>query len=547
MTATELAPGTVLDGYRIDEIAGRGGFSIVYRALDLATERPVAVKVLSDTDPSARRRLVREAQLLAGVRHPGVVPFRGLRQLDDIDVLVTDWVDGESLKDRLQRTGPLPVDEVKRLLQALAAPLDHLHRNEVVHRDISPSNVIIEPGGQPIVIDLGIGHHVDSRTLTRDDLLAGTPQYLAPEVIRGERADGRADQYSLGVIVHELLSGQRPFPAADKIATALHHQLHSVPIPLDEIDPSIPTELADAVLRSLQKDPALRFDTVADFAAAADAPTPPTPRTRRIDRRVSVLAVGAVAVLAIGGGAWAAISGTGDGGDETERAVATIDPSAEDPPVIRSEPLGSTADASAGEAGGEATTEDPALSQAEAPALGVAAAAVIDADRWPDGGAAALACNLLTGSDFATGTVPTDYFGDPPGRERVIEARGFQGSWTLEVGLVDEFGQYGEIIPVTPGESYLFAGWFDRSGPIAQAELGVTFLTPDYQPHSTGVRGAIVDDAAGFVEVGPVTVPSGVGFAVPYLFKDASPGVLLADELIFGRTEACRADIASTS
>ncbi len=552
----EIAPGTVMDGLQIEAVAGRGGFSVVYRATDLSSGDPVAVKVLSKADSSSRRLLAREAALLAAVDHPGVVPFRGVRHDDNHDVLITDWVAGESLHSRLQRLGPMDVEQTIGVLRALADPLDHLHRLDIVHRDMSPANVIVGPDGTLTIIDLGIGHHVDSSTLTSDDLLAGTPKYLAPEIIRGERADGRADQYSVGVMLHELLTGASPFPIADRVATALHHQLFSPPAPLDEVDPRIPTALAEAVLRSMQKNPEDRFATMADFAAAATrrGPTtsqeasagpsalsttrrtaatdhdPPSGRKTGADRRLRVLTVGAaVFVVAAGLALWTTTRSTGD---------STVATGTQPQTVTETQRQNGT------EGNDRATEADelPLISGETSPPTAQSAPAVPGSD-WVAGASAELPCNRLQGTDFANGTVPVDYFGDPPGREQVVTDVGFAGSWALEIGRPGAFGQYGEIIPVQPGETYSFVGWFDRNGEIADSEIGISFLTADYQPLSTGAAADTPQGTGVFAGVTAVPAPADAGFAVPYLFKDGSEGVLIADELIFGIAADCQADI----
>lgn len=554
----EIAPGTIMDGLQIEAVAGRGGFSVVYRATDLASGQPRAVKVLSKADPSARRLLAREATLLAAIDHPAIVPFRGLRQNDEHDVLITDWIAGESLHSRLRRVGPHTADQALWVLGAVADPLDHLHRHNIVHRDMSPANVIVGPDGALTVIDLGIGHHVDSNTLTRDDLLAGTPKYLAPEIIRGERADGRADQYSVGVMLHELVTGESPFPRAAKVATALHHQLHSAPAPLDEIDPRIPTGFANAVLRSMQKDPADRFATMAEFAAAAGQSAATLDIDNRRDRETArettgrtgrgrlIMAGGAAALITVGLTLWLTTRPTGDEVAAVQPATedpATQDPAAESTSGVTADNRGDAADVGVATESGAGTdsSQPPEIEGTTAPS-GLPAPVVPDAD-WVTGAASGLACNQLQGSDFANGTVPIDYFGDPPGRERVVTDVGFAGSWALEVGRPGAFGQYGEIIPVKPGETYSFVGWFDRDGEIADTEMGISFLTVDYQPLSAGAVADTPQDGPRFAGVTAVPAPADAGFAVPYLFKDGSDGVLIADELIFGVAADCGADI----
>lgn len=540
MKVQDIEPGTVVEGLRIEGIAGRGGSSVVYRASDLATGRPLAVKVLLSADASSRRRLAREAELLATVRHTAIVPFRGLRGTDEHDILLTDWVDGESLSERSRRLGPLSAEAALEVLWALAEPLDHLHGLDIVHRDITPANIIVGPDGTFTIIDLGIGHHVESSTMTSDDLLAGTPKYLAPEIIRGEAATGQADQYSVGVLIHELITGQSPFPVAERVATALHHQLHTVPVPLDEVDPTVPSRLADAVLRSLQKEPDRRFDSMLEFARVASvttqqgSPITVSARAARGRRRATSLKLGAAAVVAAFLGAGALLApGNRAADDETgTNAAASFD----DSPV--DDETGTTlivaVDITRPEAVDTATSGS--TRPTEAPS---------DTGVWIEGSAATTGCNLLTGHTFTDGAIPIDYFGEPPGRERVVSSLGFGDSNGLEVGQDGAFGQFGEIVPIQPGETYLLRGWFRRAGEIDDAEIGISFLTPDYEPLSTGGRIKVPDTPTGFVQLTATPAPSDAGFAVPYLFKDGSVGVLIADELVFGRASACTDEIGT--
>lgn len=139
--------------------------------------------------------------------------------------------------------------------------------------------------------------------------------------------------------------------------------------------------------------------------------------------------------------------------------------------------------------------------------------------------------------------MPIDYFGDPPGRERVVDGQGFDQSWALEVGIENDFGQYAEIVPVVPGQEYWFRGWFGTNGTIADAQMGITLINAAYEGTGITVSRSVLE--GGFAEVQIAEVPEDAAFALPYLFKDASPGVLIADELVFGQTTDCFNDITS--
>ncbi len=562
----ELTVGSEIAGLRIGPVAGRGGSSTVYRAVDLRTGEPRAAKVLTTADGAADRRLQREADLLSKVDHPSVVPFRGLYRDDHRSILVTNWVEGQSLHERLQQRQSLSVDEAVRILADLADPLDHLHRLGIVHRDISPANVIVAPDGQVTLIDLGIGHLVSASTLTNDDLLAGTPKYLAPEVIRGATADARADQYSVAVMIHELITGHSPFPMGEQIATALHHQLSSAPTALDEIDPTIPTPLSNAVLRALAKEPDDRFSSMADFVRAATAPVPAagtdlaagSDSTAGRSRSASLLVggLGVLALFAVG----ALIGVLATGGDDPIDTSAAADSQAGDATSEQqdAEPGAVLSVAvPADEAGATEPTDSTDSTQptdqtdqtgsTESGQLAELALPIAD-PAWFEGRAGQLACNLLTGHTFENGSVPVDYYGNPPGRERVIDRDGFDGSWALEVGLAGAYGQYGEIIDIEPGRSYVFRGWFEVREPVADAEFGVLFLDEGYDPvEGTGTSRTLSNEQTdtsepGFRELTFDSPPPGAFRAVPYLFKDSSEGVLLADEMVFGPSDACMAE-----
>ncbi|MGH1490954.1 MAG: serine/threonine protein kinase [Acidimicrobiales bacterium] len=525
---SEIAVDSEVAGLRIDALAGRGGSSVVYRATDLQTGEPRAAKVLTTGGEAAARRMQREAELLASIDHPAIVPFRRLYQSEQQTILITDWVAGRSLLERLQDHGPISSDEALQLLAALADPLDHLHAQGIVHRDISPANIIIGPDGSLTVIDLGIGHLVDASTLTNHDLLAGTPKYLAPEVIRGETAAAPSDQYSVAVMIHELMTGESPFPRSEQIATALHHQLNSAPVALDEIDPSIPSSLADAILRAMCKDPEQRFGSMAEMARAAASTAPEA--SGKPGRRRNLLLAGAVgSALTVALVAWQL--------SPTETPVETAEPQAAD----------STATAEL-ESDPESESSSTADSDSTVLDLSTDVGQVIEETGWSPGMAEALDCNLLTGHGFENGSVPTDYYGNPPGRERVVDVGGYGDSWALEVGLVGDYGQYGEIIDIEAGQGYIFRGWFDLLPPVADVQMGIHFLDEAYDPMpGTTTTLSIVDLQAGFREVTVAAAPPGAARAVPYLYKDSSQGLLLADELVFGPSGACAAEFDALS
>lgn len=498
----------------------------------MSSGAPKAVKLLTRPDDSAARRLRREAELLRSLDHPRIVPFTSLHEYDGGLALVTDWVQGATLAE-LNSAGATRTDPLA-LLHDLAEPLDYMHAQGIVHRDLSPSNIIVQPDGVPVLVDLGIGHAVGASTLTNHDLVAGTPKYLAPEIIRGEPATGRSDQYSLAIMLYELTAQRSPFPRSDELATALHHQLNTEPQPLDELLATTSVAFSDAVTRALSKDPDDRFPSVAAFARAAHAPsTQSAEHHGRFNRSNLVVAAAAVFVAVAAWLAWP--SGSSPSNDEV--ADIAITPA----PII-------TAAASAAEVepptpAPTATAATDEVAAVPEPTLALAEPNVTT--NWLAGTAETLSCNQLEGTVFENGSVPLDYFGNPPGREQVVASGGYGDSWALEIGIANDFGQYGEIVPISAGNSYLFRGWFTRVGQVEASELGISLLDANYQPLDITVAADMPRDSGAFVEVRLDAVPDLAAFAIPYLFKDASPGVVLADELIFGETTSCAAAISS--
>src|SRR3972149_638759 len=211
---------TLLHQYGVDAFIAPRGMGAVYRVWDLKRNVPLAMKVLHAElaeDPSVFKRFQREARALQKLAHPNIVPFYGLFQAQDIAFLLERFVDGPTLKDILrQRQGkPLPIEETLAYLKALSAAIGYAHANGVVHCDIKPGNVMIDPGGNVYLTDFGIARHTESIT-TSTVGAAGTPAYMAPEQIRGEQVTPATDVYALGVLLYEMLTGQRPFRGDDE-------------------------------------------------------------------------------------------------------------------------------------------------------------------------------------------------------------------------------------------------------------------------------------------------------------------------------------------
>jgi serine/threonine-protein kinase len=267
-------PGAELlhDRYRLDGKLGSGGMADVYLADDLRLGRQVAVKVLRAelaTDDAFVERFRTEARAVAMLNHPNVVALHDRGQVGGRYYLVMEYVRGETLKQRLRRDGALPPAEAAVIAHALLAALQAAHERHIVHRDVTAQNVLLAADGRVKVADFGIAR-IGASALTRTGTMLGTCHYVSPEQARGMRADARSDLYGAGVVLFEMVTGRVPFEGDSDVAVALQHVNDPPPRPRD-LAPAVPEALERVVLRALAKDPADRYQSAAEFAAALDA------------------------------------------------------------------------------------------------------------------------------------------------------------------------------------------------------------------------------------------------------------------------------------
>jgi serine/threonine protein kinase len=250
--------------YRIERLLGRGGMGAVYLAHELALDRDVAIKVLPPeqaSTPFMRERFRREARTAARLSHPHIVPLHTFGEVSGLVYFVMGYIGGESLASRLKHQGALESEEARRILVAMCDGLDYAHRQGIVHRDIKPDNILIDgASGAPLLTDFGIAKPpLAEAQLTTTGQLIGTPHYMSPEQAQGRPdVDARSDLYSLGIVAYEMLSGSRPFDA-DSPLDALTQRLTREPKPLGSLRSEIPSDLALAVDRCLQRDPSKRW------------------------------------------------------------------------------------------------------------------------------------------------------------------------------------------------------------------------------------------------------------------------------------------------
>ncbi len=269
--------GTELAGYRIESLLGLGGMSVVYLAEDLRLKRKVALKLLAASlaeDESFRDRFLRESELAASIDHPNIIPIYEAGTTEDLLFIAMRYVEGRDLKERLQRGRLDPADAIGILAQ-VASALDAAHARGLVHRDVKPSNVLLDTGARPdgsdhvYLADFGITRRVSEETGIGDDgHLMGTIDYVAPEQIAGEEIDGRADVYSLGCVLYECLVGQPPFRRDSDVAVVFAHLDAESPAPSAE-RPELPAALDAVIARALAKEPEQRYSSCRELARAA--------------------------------------------------------------------------------------------------------------------------------------------------------------------------------------------------------------------------------------------------------------------------------------
>src|SRR5262249_40967530 len=258
-----------LGHYEVREVVGRGGMGVVLRAFDEKLHRVVAIKALLPelaNTGSARQRFVREARAAAAVTHDHVIDVHAVEDAGPVPYLVMQFIDGLTLQEKLDRTGPLPPKEVLRIGLQVAAGLAAAHAQGLVHRDVKPANILLENGVERVKItDFGLARTVDDASLTQSGFVAGTPPYMSPEQANGAKIDPRSDLFSLGSVLYTLCAGHAPFRAETPMAV-LRRVCEDTPRPLREVNPDIPDWLAALITRLHAKDPAGRFQSAAEVA-----------------------------------------------------------------------------------------------------------------------------------------------------------------------------------------------------------------------------------------------------------------------------------------
>ena len=263
--------GRKLGKYTLAEKLGEGGMAMVFRSFHPQFDRPVAIKILPPTvgqDPGFQARFEREARLIASLNHPNIIRVYDIDESDGLFYMVMDLLPGGTLEGRL-RAGGLDRTWSANVVVKMAEALNYAHARDVIHRDIKPSNILMDADGNPVLADFGIARLMQGDSdanLTSAGMVMGTPAYMAPEQLTGQQPDARADIYSLGVVLYQLLAGRAPF-TGDTMAVVSAH-LTKQPPTLREYVPDLPAALDAVVLQALAKQPEHRFKSAGVFAQA---------------------------------------------------------------------------------------------------------------------------------------------------------------------------------------------------------------------------------------------------------------------------------------
>ncbi|HEX9236038.1 MAG TPA: serine/threonine-protein kinase [Actinomycetota bacterium] len=262
-----VAVGDVIGSYRVDAVLGEGAVGTVFRATHVEDGTVVALKVLKarlGADETYRRRFAHEARAAQEVQHKHLVPILEAGEWDGRSFLAVAFIAGRTLEARLE-DGPLPLDEILRLAAGVGSGLDALHAKGLIHRDVKPSNIMLNEEGSSLLTDFGLAKGPAYTVLTRPGQVVGTLDYLAPELIKGEDASPASDLYALGCVVYESVTGQPPFAGKGVLEIGIAHLEEEPPDPLAN-RPDLPAGLAWALKQALAKSPAERPPTASAYA-----------------------------------------------------------------------------------------------------------------------------------------------------------------------------------------------------------------------------------------------------------------------------------------
>jgi serine/threonine protein kinase len=262
--------------YKIVRELGRGAMGVVYHAIDPNIGRPVAIKTIRlgdgrtpEEQERLRERLFREARSAGMLSHPGIVTIYDVEQQGELAYIAMEYVDGPTLDSILSREQPVKPEDMFSILSQTAAALDYAHGRGIVHRDIKPANIMITADGTTKIADFGIAKITANDQLTMTGTIVGTPHYMSPEQVQGQGVDGRSDQFSLGVIAYEMLTGEKPY-TGEHLTTVVYKIVAEEPVPPHRLNASLNGVIDSALRKALSKKPDSRYGTCQEFAQALE-------------------------------------------------------------------------------------------------------------------------------------------------------------------------------------------------------------------------------------------------------------------------------------
>lgn len=266
---TPIHPGDQLDHYRIEKLIARSGMASIFRATDMRSGRPVAIKIPHpemESDPLFYERFRREEEIGKHLNHPGVMKVFAEDDHSRL-YMVMEWVEGRLLREILSEQKKLPSERAVRIALGICATLEYIHSNGVAHRDLKPENIMVDSEDRIKLIDFGIASSAGARRITFTKLseTMGTPDYISPEQVKGKRGDARSDLYALGVMLYEMLTGKVPFQGSSPFLI-MNDRLLNNPVPPREVDPEISPQLQEIIYRALERKPENRYATAKEFA-----------------------------------------------------------------------------------------------------------------------------------------------------------------------------------------------------------------------------------------------------------------------------------------
>jgi eukaryotic-like serine/threonine-protein kinase len=473
--------------YRVTETLGRGGMGAVFLAEDLRLGRMVAIKVLLPDlafEPSSVGRFEREARIAAKLDHTNIIPIHAVEEVDGFHYFVMKYIAGKSL-DEVLAGKTLPVDQCCRILWQAACGLGHAHGRGVIHRDVKPSNLMIDEDGRVVITDFGISRALQSETqYTSTGQVLGTPHYVSPEQALGMPLDGRSDQYSLAVVGYKALVGRLPL-VAETVHVLMYKHIHEMPTPAHAAQPNIPPAVSQSIQRALSKDPDDRFPTMEEFATALWPENPvragqatPAPLLVRLRQggkptrhRLAALAVGLILLAALGAAIlWsrrtagpareqaAATQPAPTAGEPADTAADSAAVTASTPPPVAAAPPAPEPDSAVT----PAPTDPPPVKPARIPRPGPAPVPTRRTDTAPRPPPAAATTGYLTINAVPYGSVSVDgvEIGDTPIVRRPLEP----GTHTVSIARPG-FRTETSTVTITPGNEVRMSKTLFRDTP----------------------------------------------------------------------------------